>query len=148
MSKELNIIQAMEMPVGSEFKVIHDNGRTNRYKAILGMEYDYKFLKWDNGEYLNLTSKNLNSKFIPIQKPVSFMEVAEYVIKNKTTIRATAKKLGYSKTTIQTDLRERLPIINPNLYKKVAIVLATNKAERALRGGMAIKNKYKTNGLT
>ena len=74
MSKELNILQAIEMPVGTEFKVIHDNGRVNGSKAILYMDYDYKFLKWDDGQCLKLTSKNLNSKFIPIQKPVSFME--------------------------------------------------------------------------
>ncbi|MZI80665.1 hypothetical protein GT646_07385 [Clostridium butyricum] len=77
MSKELNILQAIEMPVGTEFNVIHDNGRTNGSKAILEMTYDYKFLKWDNGENLYITSKNLTAKFIPIQKPFSFIEAVE-----------------------------------------------------------------------
>ena len=77
MSKELNILQAFEMPVGTEFKVIRDNGEVSGSKAILDMDYYYKFLKWDDGQWLKLTSKNLNSKFIPIQKPMSFMEAVK-----------------------------------------------------------------------
>ena len=77
MSKELNVLQAIEMPVGTEFKVIRDNGKVNGSKAILDMDYYYKFLKWDDGQWLKITSKNLNSKFIPIQKPMSFMEAVK-----------------------------------------------------------------------
>lgn len=70
-------------------------------------------------------------------------EVAEYTIKNKSTMRATAKKFGCSKATIQIDLTERLPKVNPILYKQVIAVLEVNKREGPLRGGMVIKNKYR-----
>lgn len=70
-------------------------------------------------------------------------EVAEYTIKNKSTMRATAKKFGYSKTTIYKDLTKRLPKVNPVLYKQVVAVLEVNKKEASSRGGMAIRNKYR-----
>ncbi len=70
-------------------------------------------------------------------------EVAEYTIKNKSTMRETAKKFGYSKATIQVDLSERLPKVNPVLYKQVVDVLEFNKKEAPLRGAMATRNKYK-----
>lgn len=98
MNKELNIIEAIAMPVGTEFEVIHDNGRINGSKAILGIDYDFKSLKWDNGEYLNLTSKNLNAKFIPIPKPVSFMEA----VKSGKYIRVDLTGIeGYGEKTIK-----------------------------------------------
>jgi len=37
---------------------------------------------------------------------------------------------------------ERLKKINPELAKKVRVVLDENKAERHIRGGLATKRKY------
>lgn len=70
------------------------------------------------------------------------IELAEYIIKNKTTVRAAAKKFGVSKSTVFVDVSERLKKFNPELYGDVRKVLDINKAERHIRGGMATKQKF------
>lgn len=70
------------------------------------------------------------------------LEVAKYIISNKSTVRDTAKVFGCSKSTIHKDLTERLPKINPNLSYMVKELLDFNKAERHIRGGRATKLKY------
>ena len=70
-------------------------------------------------------------------------ELAEYIIENKTTVRAAAKKFGVSKSTVHKDLSERLQYINKPLYAQVKAVLDLNKAERHIRGGLATRMKYK-----
>jgi putative DeoR family transcriptional regulator (stage III sporulation protein D) len=70
------------------------------------------------------------------------LEVAKYIISNKSTVRDTAKVFGCSKSTIHKDLTERLPKINPNLAHMVKELLDFNKAERHIRGGRATKLKY------
>ena len=69
--------------------------------------------------------------------------VAVYIIENKATVRAAAKKFGISKSTVHKDLSERLQQYNRTLYLDVKDVLEENKAERHLRGGMATRRKYK-----
>lgn len=68
--------------------------------------------------------------------------LGEYIIQNKSTVRATAKQFGISKSTVHKDVAERLPKIQPQLYKLVKEVLENNKKERHIRGGMATKRKY------
>ena len=70
------------------------------------------------------------------------IELAEYIVKNKTTVRAAAKKFGVSKSTVLMDVSERLKKLNPALYKDVRKILDKNKAERHIRGGMATKQKF------
>ena len=70
------------------------------------------------------------------------IEVANYIIENKCTVRAAAKHFNISKSTIHKDITERLEILNCELSKKVADILKTNKAERHIRGGIATKEKY------
>lgn len=70
-------------------------------------------------------------------------DIAVYIIENKVTVRAAAKRFGISKSTVHKDLTERLSAINPGLYAQVREVLDVNKAERHIRGGMATKKKYK-----
>lgn len=70
------------------------------------------------------------------------VELAEYIIENKTTVRAAAKKFGVSKSTVHMDVSERLKKLNPALYNDVRKILDTNKAERHIRGGMATKQKF------
>ncbi|MDT8715578.1 sporulation transcriptional regulator SpoIIID [Clostridium sp. 19966] len=71
------------------------------------------------------------------------LEVANYIIDSKATIRKTAKVFGVSKSTIHKDMTERLPKINPIVAKQAKSILDLNKAERHIRGGKATKMKYK-----
>ena len=69
--------------------------------------------------------------------------LADYIIENRTTVRAAAKKFGVSKSTVHKDLQDRLPLINRSLYTQVKEVLDENKAQRHIRGGIATRRKYK-----
>lgn len=71
------------------------------------------------------------------------IEIAEYIVNVKATVRDTAKKFNISKSTVHKDVTERLQRINPILAKLAKIVLDENKAERHIRGGQATKKKYK-----
>lgn len=70
------------------------------------------------------------------------INLAQYIIDSKDTVRGTAKKFCISKSTVHKDVSERLKKINPSLAKEVRKVLDENKAERHIRGGMATKMKY------
>jgi putative DeoR family transcriptional regulator (stage III sporulation protein D) len=71
------------------------------------------------------------------------LEVANYIISSKATIRKTAKVFGVSKSTIHKDMTERLPKINPQVAMEAKVILDYNKSERHIRGGKATKMKYK-----
>ena len=71
------------------------------------------------------------------------IELANYIIENKATVRSAAKQFGISKSTVHKDVTERLNKINSRLAAEVRSVLDENKSERHLRGGMATKKKYK-----
>jgi len=70
-------------------------------------------------------------------------DLALYIIENKATVRAAAKRFGISKSTVHKDIQDRLPTFNRSLYLQVKEVLEENKAQRHIRGGMATRNKYK-----
>ncbi|MEA4895025.1 MAG: sporulation transcriptional regulator SpoIIID [Oscillospiraceae bacterium] len=70
-------------------------------------------------------------------------ELANYIIENKSTVRATAKKFGVSKSTVHKDLTERLYYANRALYGEVKDLLEYNKSQRHIRGGIATRKKYK-----
>ena len=72
--------------------------------------------------------------------------LAVYIIENRTTVRAAAKKFGVSKSTVHKDLTERLEQCNHGLYLQVRQILEVNKAERHIRGGIATRMKYKGAG--
>ena len=62
------------------------------------------------------------------------LEVAQYIIYSRATIRKTAKVFGVSKSTIHKDMTERLPKINPDIAEEAKSILDLNKAERHIRG--------------
>lgn len=70
------------------------------------------------------------------------IEIANFIIEEKATVRQTAKKFGVSKSTVHKDVTERLLQINPSLAREARKVLDTNKSERHIRGGMATREKY------
>ena len=70
-------------------------------------------------------------------------DLAVFIIENKATVRSAAKHFGISKSTVHKDLTERLPRLNPSLFRQVRELLDINKAERHIRGGLATRRKYK-----
>ena len=70
-------------------------------------------------------------------------DLAVYIIENRATVRAAAKQFGVSKSTVHKDLTERLPHVNPGLFRQVRVLLDLNKAERHIRGGLATRRKYR-----
>ena len=69
--------------------------------------------------------------------------LALYIIENKSTVRAAARKFGISKSTVHKDISERLPQFNRGLYLQVKEVMDVNKAQRHIRGGIATRKKYR-----
>jgi len=69
-------------------------------------------------------------------------KLGEYIVENKATVRCAAKQFGVSKSTVHKDVSQRLKFIDRGLYRDVKNVLAVNKAQRHIRGGMATKKKY------
>ncbi len=70
------------------------------------------------------------------------VELGEYIVENKATVRSAAKRFGISKSTVHKDVAERLERIDRSLYLSVKAVLDTNKAQRHIRGGLATREKY------
>ena len=68
--------------------------------------------------------------------------LALYIIENRATVRAAARKFGISKSTVHKDIRDRLPLFNRPLALQVMAVLEENKAQRHIRGGLATREKY------
>ena len=71
------------------------------------------------------------------------LEIADYVLSNKCTVREVAKEFCVSKSTAHKDLSERLPQIDKLRYDQIAEVMSDNWDVRYLRGGEATKKKYK-----
>ena len=69
--------------------------------------------------------------------------LALYIIENRFTVRAAARKFGISKSTVHKDLSERLPQFDRSLYLQAKAVLEENKAQRHIRGGIATRKKYR-----
>lgn len=72
------------------------------------------------------------------------VELGEYILENKATVRAAAKKFHISKSTVHKDVSDRLQTVNPRLYGEVRQVLEINKAQRHIRGGIATREKYRS----
>lgn len=73
------------------------------------------------------------------------LEICQYILETKSTVREVAKNFGVSKSTVHKDITERLPQINPERANEVKKILNKNKAERHIRGGEATRKKYSKN---
>ena len=76
------------------------------------------------------------------EERIRIEELAEYIIRTGATIRKTAKAFGISKSYVHYNIQQKLKSQNIKLYKKARKVIEKNKAERAIRGGMATRAKY------
>jgi len=69
------------------------------------------------------------------------IEIAEYIVEYRATVRQAAKQFGVSKSTVHKDT-QRMQYIDKMLADQVRQVLEMNKSERHIRGGLATKEKY------
>ena len=67
---------------------------------------------------------------------------AEYIVKNEATVRDAAKAYGVGKSTVHSDIRKKLPLLDPALYRVTIKVLEINLRERHVRGGESTRRKY------
>jgi putative DeoR family transcriptional regulator, stage III sporulation protein D len=105
------------------------------------MVYQHKYLEKDSNYFGKYRQRGLN--FVKDYIEERALEIANYIINERATVRQTASVFGVSKSTVHKDVTERLPRINPLVAGKVKNVLDMNKAERHIRGGKATKMKYK-----
>ncbi|MBR4036215.1 MAG: sporulation transcriptional regulator SpoIIID [Oscillospiraceae bacterium] len=68
--------------------------------------------------------------------------IGRYVADTGATVRKAASVFGISKSTAHKDLTVKLKYENFSLYCRVSRVLAKNKQERHIRGGIATREKY------
>ena len=71
------------------------------------------------------------------------VQLAQYIIDKKSTVRGAAKHFGISKSTVHKDITQRLKTLNLSLAKEVRKILDENKSQRHIRGGIATRRKYK-----
>lgn len=67
---------------------------------------------------------------------------AEYMIKSGDTLRGASAVFGVGKSTVHSDMTEKLKHLDFGLYKSVRKVIYKNLSERHIRGGNATKRKY------
>lgn len=70
------------------------------------------------------------------------IKLANYILDNRTTIRATAKAFGIPKSTVHHDLSTKLKYLDYSLYKEVKKLLTENFNIKHLHGGESTKQKY------
>ena len=95
MNEELNIIEAVNMPVGTEFEMFSKSGIKETQKVIVSEVLGSRKLIWEDGKDVKAYGYTMNAKFIPVQKPVSFMEA----VKSGKTIRCDYKEFNGEETT-------------------------------------------------
>lgn len=71
------------------------------------------------------------------------LDVSNYILENKCTIRDAASEFKVSKSTICKDLLYRLPIINPVLNKEIRKHIEINIEQRTIRGGESTKKVWR-----
>ena len=103
MSKKLNIIEAMKMPIGTRFDFDIECDDTSFIEVLKGLE-EPKILCWDGNpkSQVNICTSTSEMQLIPIQQPVSFMEVVN------TCKRYRVECEGYTKASQYRYLHEAL----------------------------------------
>ena len=70
------------------------------------------------------------------------LQMANYILKHHTTIRATAKAFNTPKSTVHHDLSVKLKYINYPLFIEVKKLLEENFSVKHLHGGESTRIKY------
>lgn len=67
---------------------------------------------------------------------------AKYMIETGETLREIAKVFNVSKSTVHKDLKDRLKLIDIDLYNEIQKILKYHIDIRHIKGGEATKKKY------
>ena len=70
------------------------------------------------------------------------LEVADYILDTKETIRETAKKFNISKSTVHKDLQERLSLIDVNKYNMIKKIMDEHIETRHIKGGESTRQLF------
>ena len=70
------------------------------------------------------------------------IEVADYILDTKETIRKTAEKFNISKSTIHKDLQERLSQIDINKYNMIKKIMNEHIETRHIKGGESTRQLF------
>jgi len=71
------------------------------------------------------------------------IKIGQYIADTGHTVRMAASHFGLSKSSVHKDLDQRLPHMNPTLYRQVKERLMYNKSVRHIRGGEATRRKFR-----
>ena len=113
MSKELNIVEAMKMPIGTELIIKYMDGYVRKVALVESNEVGnnnvlLKYLDSKDGEshYVDVHRELVKAKFIPTPKPISFMEAITQNHYNDKTIRCEVDDKVYTYKPVQTKTTE------------------------------------------
>lgn len=70
------------------------------------------------------------------------VKYANYILENRSTIRATAKEFNLAKSTLHNYLSSKLKHINYGLYQQVQALMDENFSIKHIHGGESTKHKY------
>ena len=70
------------------------------------------------------------------------LDIADYMLRRRATVRQAAAAFGLSKSSVHKDMDQRLPLLDPQLSRKVTALLRYNKAVRHIRGGESTRRRY------
>ena len=70
------------------------------------------------------------------------VDEAKYLISTNETIREIAKVFDVSKSTVHKDMRDRLFVIDKNMYNEVSSILEYHIDIKHIRGGESTKRKF------
>ena len=70
------------------------------------------------------------------------IEIADYIIDTKDTIRETAKAFKISKSTVHKDIKERLYELDKDRYRKVKIIMEEHLEIRHIKGGESTRQLF------
>ncbi len=70
------------------------------------------------------------------------LDEANSILQTNKTIREVSEIFGVSKSTVHKDIRERLFIIDKNMYDRVSSVFDYHACIKHIRGGEATKRKF------
>lgn len=70
------------------------------------------------------------------------IDIANYIIDTKNTIRETAKVFDISKSTVHKDIQERLNLIDTFKYQEVKRIMNEHLETRHIKGGESTKQLF------